>query len=243
LPEGLKILLVEDNLMNQKLVLMILKDYPVTVDLAENGLEAIKALKINDYDLVLMDIQMPEMDGIETTKIIRNKFSDKKKDIPIIAMTAHAFQEEIDKCMMVGMNSHVLKPIDVENFITTINACIAEGEDDKLFIDLTYLNSLLGNDKAMITEIIETFKEETPMVLAEMAAGIEIDNADKIAKMAHKVKASFKMFGIEKAVTALVKMEVDCKAGDLSQIKILKGIVDKQFKRAVELLKPENVKE
>jgi signal transduction histidine kinase/DNA-binding response OmpR family regulator len=243
LPKGLKILLVEDNLMNQKLVLMILKDYPVKVELAENGVEAIKALKINNYDLVLMDIQMPEMDGIEATKIIRNKFSEKKKNIPIIAMTAHAFQEEIDKCIMVGMNSHVIKPIDVENFITTINDCLKEKDEEQLFIDLSYLNSLLGNDQAMIAEIINTFKQETPLILAEIVKGISENDSDKILKMAHKAKASFKMFGMEKAVNALVKMENDGKVGDLSQVEMLQTIVSTQFKRAVEILKPENVEE
>ncbi|MFT6715731.1 MAG: signal transduction histidine kinase/CheY-like chemotaxis protein [Saprospiraceae bacterium] len=243
LPEGLKILLVEDNIMNQKLVLMILKDYPVTVELAENGVEAIKALKINSYDIVLMDIQMPEMDGIEVTKIIRNKFSAKKKDIPIIAMTAHAFQEEIDKCMMVGMNNHVLKPIDVENFIETINSCLVEKDKEQLFIDLSYLNSLLGNDQTMITEIINTFKQETPELLAEMRVGVETNDSEKIAKMAHKAKASFKMFGMEKAVDALVKMEIDCKTGDLSRVEMLEEIIVKQFNKAVKILKPENVEE
>jgi CheY-like chemotaxis protein len=169
--------------------------------------------------------------------------SEKKKNIPIIAMTAHAFQEEIDKCIMVGMNNHVLKPIDVENFITIINSCLIEKEEEHLFIDLSYLNSLLGNDQVMIAEIIQTFKEETPEMLSELKKGITNHNFEKIARIAHKAKASFKMFGMDKVVGAFVQMEVDCKAGDLSQIEMLEEIVVKQFKKAAKVLKPENVEE
>jgi CheY-like chemotaxis protein len=236
-------LIVDDKKINLKVLSLVLENLGCTYREAHNGKQACDTFTEGEFDLVLMDIQMPEMDGIEVTKIIRNKFSAKKKDIPIIAMTAHAFQEEIDKCMMVGMNNHVLKPIDVENFIETINSCLVEKDKEQLFIDLSYLNSLLGNDQTMITEIINTFKQETPELLAEMRVGVETNDSEKIAKMAHKAKASFKMFGMEKAVDALVKMEIDCKTGDLSRVEMLEEIIVKQFNKAVKILKPENVEE
>jgi signal transduction histidine kinase/DNA-binding response OmpR family regulator len=243
LPKGLRILLVEDNLMNQKLVLLILSKFPVIVEMAENGVEAIKALKANEYDVVLMDIQMPMMDGIEATKLIRNTFSDKKKNVPIIAMTAHAFQEELDKCLLVGMNNHVIKPIDVENFITTINKSLQGQQEDPFLLDLSYLRSILGNDQAMITEVIDSFKVETPHILSKMKEAVTSRDSDKIGKMAHKAKASFKMFGMEKAVSALVKLESDAKLDDLSQVEMLENVVVDQFNKAIEILKFKNVKE
>jgi len=243
LPKGLRVLLVEDNLMNQKLVLLILSKFPVQVDMAENGVEAIKALKSNEYDVVLMDIQMPIMDGIEATKLIRKTFSEKKRNVPIIAMTAHAFQEELDKCILVGMNDHVTKPIDVVNFITTINTCLNDQEEDPVVIDLSYLRSILGNDQTLITEVIDSFKVETPQILFKMKEAVLAHDSDSMAKMAHKAKASFKMFGMEKAVSALVKLESDAKLEDLTHVEMLEKIVEDQFEKGLEILKSRNVKE
>ena len=95
----------------------MLKKFGFEANLASNGLEAINELKANKYDLVLMDIQMPVMDGIEATKIIRSMESSENKDIPIIAMTAYASTEAKKLCLECGMNYYLAKPINVENFI------------------------------------------------------------------------------------------------------------------------------
>ncbi len=236
LPEGVKILLAEDNVMNQKLVLLILKKFKVTVDLAETGVEAIKALKSNDYDLILMDIQMPDMDGIEATKIIRKEFSDKKKNIPIIAMTAHAFQEELDKCLIVGMNDHIIKPIDTELFINKVNACLEKG-DNQLSLDLTYLSNMFNDDYEMITEICNTFMEEMPEILNDIQIGIVQHNGEHTARMAHKAKASFKMMGMDKTVESLIQMEKYSKSGELDKLPSLYQFIKSQFDLSVLELK------
>lgn len=236
LPKGLRILLAEDNVMNQKLVLMILKKYPVVVDLAETGVEVIKALKANEYDVVLMDIQMPEMDGIEATKIIRKEFGEAKRNIPIIAMTAHAFQEELDKCIKVGMNAHVIKPIDTENFINTVNNCLHQ-KDNPAIIDFSYLEKIFDNDKAMIGEVIQTFEWEIPEILGELQEGIDGQNWEQASKMAHKAKASFKMFGMHECVTRLVQIEVDAKSQLYDNIQLNKDSVLSKFTSSIELLK------
>jgi len=106
------ILLVEDNLINQKVALSLLKKSGYQCDVASNGIEAIKALEEKDYGLVLMDCQMPEMDGYEATQNIRNPSSKViKKDIPIIAMTAHAMKGDKEKCLEIGMNDYLTKPV------------------------------------------------------------------------------------------------------------------------------------
>lgn len=112
LEEELYILLVEDNLLNQILAKKVLTDWKWKVDVAENGAVAIEKLGKNNYDLLLMDIQMPEMDGYEATKLIRTSFDPPKSDIPIIAMTAHALAGEAEKCLSVGMNEYISKPFD-----------------------------------------------------------------------------------------------------------------------------------
>ncbi|HET7818641.1 MAG TPA: response regulator, partial [Bacteroidia bacterium] len=107
-----EVLLVEDNSLNQMVAEKFLESMGTKIDIAENGAEAVKMLKKKNYDLVLMDIQMPEMDGYEATRCIRNNFSGKKKDIPILAMTAHAFQGEEMKCRQAGMNDYITKPLN-----------------------------------------------------------------------------------------------------------------------------------
>lgn len=113
---GSKILLVEDNKINQELILELLEDSKIVIDIANNGAEAIKKFDTNIYELILMDIHMPIMDGYEATKIIR----ERDKEIPIIALTANVLQEDIKKTEEAGMNLHLNKPIDIEALYTTL---------------------------------------------------------------------------------------------------------------------------
>jgi signal transduction histidine kinase/DNA-binding response OmpR family regulator len=112
------ILLVEDNVLNRKVMLGFLKDTNVKVDIAENGLIALEKLQQSTYDLVLMDIQMPEMDGLTATKAIRQTL--KLVNLPIVAMTAHAMQSDVDKSREAGMNTHLIKPIDPDVLYKTL---------------------------------------------------------------------------------------------------------------------------
>lgn len=112
--ENLNILLVEDNLLNQILAKKVLTNWNWNVDVADNGLVAIKKIKNKTYDLVLMDIQMPEMDGYEATRLIRKNHKPHIQNIPIIAITAHAITGEAEKCFNAGMNDYITKPFDEE---------------------------------------------------------------------------------------------------------------------------------
>ena len=106
--QKIKVLIAEDNPMNQQLVRHLMKSWSIDHVIGENGIEAIRALQQSDYSIVLMDIQMPEMDGYTATRVIRNEM---KLDVPIIAMTAHAMVGEKEKCIQLGMNDYVSKPI------------------------------------------------------------------------------------------------------------------------------------
>ena len=113
---GSTILVAEDNLINQRVAIAILKKMGYSVDIARNGAEAIKALQLKDYKLVFMDIQMPEMDGLEATRKIRSSTSDAfNPDIIIIAMTAHALKEDREKCLAAGMNDYISKPLSPDD--------------------------------------------------------------------------------------------------------------------------------
>lgn len=115
-----KILIVEDNLTNQLVLLGLLEDYVKEIDIANNGKEALDLFKSGKYELILMDLQMPIMDGYEATKIIR----EIDKDIPIIALSANAMTEEVEKTKAYGMNEHLAKPIDVEKLFATLSKYI-----------------------------------------------------------------------------------------------------------------------
>jgi two-component system, sensor histidine kinase and response regulator len=118
----LKILLAEDNIVNQKLATsLLIKKWGHEVTVANNGIEAVRAIEENDFDIVLMDIQMPDMDGMEATKLIRESDThERNKFIPIIAMTAHAMKGDKEKFLDAGMNDYISKPINVDEFMTII---------------------------------------------------------------------------------------------------------------------------
>ena len=116
---GIKVLVAEDNLINQMLVLRVLTKQGFEADVAENGLVALKKIEDNNFDVILMDVQMPEMDGYEATQKIR-ALTTYKKDIPIIAMTAHTFKGEYERCIEMGMNDFISKPFDTKELYEKI---------------------------------------------------------------------------------------------------------------------------
>ncbi len=123
---GAEVLLVEDNMVNQQVASELLENAGLKVDFASNGREAVDAVERKDYDVVLMDLQMPEMDGFEATQIIRSKAA--YKALPILAMTANAMTEDREKCLAVGMNDHIAKPIDPDALFKTLLKWISPKE-------------------------------------------------------------------------------------------------------------------
>ncbi|MCP4544253.1 MAG: response regulator, partial [Chloroflexi bacterium] len=126
----LRILLVEDNAINQKLALHLLARMGYRADVAGNGLETLEALQRQPYDVILMDVQMPEMDGLEATRRIRHEVAPKAQP-RIVAMTASAMKEDKDACQAAGMDDYVSKPIRVEELVGALNKCRSLGENSK----------------------------------------------------------------------------------------------------------------
>ncbi len=130
LPCHLRVLVAEDNQLNQKLACALLKRLKCTTTVANNGLEAVGALNEAAYDVVLMDVQMPEMDGIEATRCVRSGRGvlEANVGVPIVAVTAHAMKSEQDKCLSAGMNEVVLKPIDAKRLERVMKALLPKGD-------------------------------------------------------------------------------------------------------------------
>src|SRR5690606_19256586 len=189
--KGIRILLAEDNYLNQVLAKAVLNKVNCTVDVAENGKTAIEKLKANPYDVVLMDIQMPEMDGYEATKYIRTRLERPLSEIPIIAMTAHALHTEVDKCLMIGMNDYISKPFKTGDLYSKIYKHVVEnksalapdrgGEENgnpaspnetgtfsDSILNFDVLRDYTAGDNGFMVEIVSDFLHEMPRYEEQM---------------------------------------------------------------------------
>ncbi|GAB4042667.1 PAS domain-containing hybrid sensor histidine kinase/response regulator [Spirosoma litoris] len=206
----LRILIVEDNLMNQKLALQVLKRLGYTAQLAENGQLAINSLQMNDFDLVLMDIQMPVMDGYTATRYIRNTLC---KNVPIIAMTAHALASEREQCLQAGMNDFLPKPFQVEELqrilrkytplhYTEQHSSVKPKEEiaPKPSFSMEILLSALDDDQEFAAEVMELFLAQTPGEIQQIQQALEKNELTTIGGIIHAQKVAFQMFGLTEMV-------------------------------------------
>ncbi|WP_321392345.1 response regulator [uncultured Desulfuromusa sp.] len=197
------ILLVEDYPTNQQIALRYLVDEGYKVDLAENGLQAVTAFQQQHYDLILMDIQMPQMDGYEATKKIREHEGEQKHRTPILAMTAHAAIDDKDKCLAAGMDDYISKPIRKERFINQVDAWIQgdttgiqrtfpqnDGntfEDTAIFDYTNALQAFIG-DKDFLQEVITGYTENLEQQLPLLEEAIDADDMNTVWTEAHSIK-------------------------------------------------------
>ena len=203
--QRIKALIAEDNIMNQQLIAHLLKSWSIEFTIVNNGAEAIEELKLNSYSIVLMDIQMPEMDGYTATERIRKEL---QKDIPIIAMTAHAMAGEKEKCMALGMNDYVSKPIK-ETVLYNIIARHAQygsvvNNDHSVQINLEYLHQLSGNDPDFERQILEQFQMQMPEELNLLKHAIQHRDFDKIRRVAHTMKSTVGYVGLSDELTPVL---------------------------------------
>jgi CheY-like chemotaxis protein len=193
----------EDNLINQKVAQALLIQMGHKVDIAINGQEAIKALEATSYDLVFMDVQMPEMDGLEATRIIRDKTSSVRNHlIPIIAMTASAMKGDREICLEAGMNDYITKPISPERVSQSLErwSKIKGGdEDDKsttnsgeadMIFNKSKLLERVGGDEDICLEILSTFLTDLPSRLEAMEDAYNRENMEVLKREAHTIKGA-----------------------------------------------------
>ena len=195
--QKIKALIAEDNVMNQHLISHLMKSWEIDFTLVSNGKEAVDQLQKDEYSIILMDIQMPEMDGYTATSIIRNEM---KNEIPIIAMTAHAMAGEKEKCLQLGMNDYVSKPIKetvLYNIIARHAQHIHEPHaSDFKHIDLEYLHQLSGNDQNFERQILEQFLQQAPQELSDLKQTIEARDFYSMRRVAHSLKSTVGYVGL-----------------------------------------------
>lgn len=194
--QKIKVLVAEDNHMNQQLIMHLMKSWSIDHFIVNTGAEAVEALKKNSYSIVLMDIQMPDMDGYTATSIIRNEL---ESDVPIIAMTAHAMVGEKEKCLQLGMNDYVSKPIKetvLYNIIARHAQHIPEKNNAYHHIHLHYLHQLSGNDKDFEKEILTQFVRQAPEELSHLQKCIQENDFDGVRRTAHSLKSTVGYVGL-----------------------------------------------
>ena len=224
-----KVLLAEDNEINQMVAIEFLESFNCDVDVVNNGKEAVDKLTTDKYDIVFMDIQMPEMDGLSATKMIREKL---KLDIPIVAMTANAMKQDVEESLAVGMNAHISKPIDpneikknLQRFVKKSILLSSEDELDRLeemtdssdedeqsvAMLLKASQSELRVPDAVMKKFVNKFMLTLDNSISELQKAINDGDYDKIQKAAHKLRGAALNLRIPPLVEATHEMELNAK--------------------------------
>jgi CheY-like chemotaxis protein len=192
-----RILIVEDNPVNRKVVLYMLKKLALQSESTSNGREALEALAKSRYDLVLMDCQMPELDGFEATAAIRRREkAAHAKRMPIIAMTANAMHGDREKCLAAGMDDYLMKPLEPEDLESALKIWLPRLEDNAPSadtetppVDLEHLYGTFNQDRKIVEELLALYLDTTPSLLERLKAAIELKDVAG-TKAAHELKGA-----------------------------------------------------
>ncbi len=215
----LSILVVEDNTMNQKLVRQIFELWKTDFILAQNGREAVSMSKERTFDLILMDIHMPDMDGFAATRTIRADADNPNVNTPIVALTAAALVSEKKEAFESGMDDFLTKPFSPKQLESTIVQVLgiqskvdaSAGAQTGVCVDLTYLKEFSGNDRIFMREMIETFLSETPSSILQLKQAVAANDWDSVYKMVHRLKPNAMMLGMLDQQEQCTQIEVAIK--------------------------------
>ncbi len=257
--EGKRTLVVDDNPTNQLVAARILEKLGFRSDAAANGREALEAVRNRQYDLVLMDCQMPEMDGYEATMEIRG-WEGQERRIPIIAMTANALPEDRGKCLAAGMDDYLSKPVDTAKLIAMLHKWLpveaaalvlaasegtasvdaglipASAPSNMVFNEPDFLERVMG-DRDLARELMAAFLSDLPVLVAQLGAAVHSGDGKEVRKMAHRLKGSAGNMGGEALSSFAAELEAAARSGDNSSFLRLMEEIDKQGAELMEALK------
>ena len=191
---GARILLAEDNEINQLLAVRLLEKQHFQVSLAQNGQQVLERLRDETFDLVLMDVQMPELDGIRTTQILR----ELNCQLPIVGLTAHALKGDREKLLAAGMDDYVPKPIDPAQLYAAIDRQLGT-EASVPLVDLNYLRTTLSDGQGGISQFVGKFLADFPHRLSDLRAAFQRKDAARVEMLAHGFKSVLGIFGAKRA--------------------------------------------
>jgi len=241
------ILVAEDNIVNQKVAVRQLMKLGHRADVVANGHEALEALKRIPYDLVLMDCQMPEMDGYQATAEIRRR-EGTTKHTPIVALTAHALGGDREKCIAAGMDDYISKPVNADALERVLETLLADGKHkqltvqnsneaaDSLPVDLEQLYQALGDDPAEVHEILDLYLAQIPQSLEKLSTAISSGNAKEVDQIAHNCAGTSATCGMLALVRPFRELERAGREFNLEQAGPILDLARTEFSRVAEFL-------
>ncbi len=249
-----RILLAEDNIVNQEVVIGILTKFELRTDAVANGTEAVKALESLPYDLVLMDVQMPEMDGLEATEYIRSPNSTVlDRNIPIIALTAHAMLSDRDRCLKAGMNDYLSKPVSAGALLDAIAKWLGPQDSATLrpgnlvpsiadaaatVFDRTGMMARLMGDETLAAKVVNSFLTDIPCQLQALKEQLQYGDVARSERSAHCIKGAAANVGGEQVRRVASELEKAAKARNLEGAKAYAANLEAEFDRLRAAMKP-----
>jgi two-component system, sensor histidine kinase and response regulator len=204
----LRVLLAEDSLVNQRLAVGLLERHGHRVTIANNGRQAVDLASDDGFDVILMDVQMPELDGLEATRLIRDHERHSGRHVPIIAMTAHAMKGDRARCLAVGMDEYVAKPVRERQLLMALRSVLGDevplppaeppeavAEADQQVIDWEAALKICAGDRELLRDVAEAFLEEHPRRIDEIRRAIDTADWELLHRSAHTIKGSMRYFG------------------------------------------------
>jgi len=221
----LRVLVAEDNSVNQQVALGMLERAGHLAVLARNGREALARLEAEPFDLVLMDVQMPEMDGLEATAAIREREAREGGHVPILAVTAHAFRADVERCLAAGMDAYVTKPLRPRELRAAIARLVrpaprrpapTEEPEDGGPLDASLVLERVGGDRRALRALVRMFLADSPRQLAAVRGAVRAGDAPALQAAAHALKGSVSNFAAPAATAAALKLQQMGEQGELA---------------------------
>jgi PAS domain S-box-containing protein len=255
----LRILVAEDNVVNQQLALLVLQKLGYRAEVTANGLEALQALEREPYDVVLMDVQMPTMDGLEATRRIHQRWPERRRP-HVIAATASAMEEEREACLAAGMDDYLSKPIRVDELAAALRRCrphvapqppapaAGSGEGAQVPPEqepqgqpaiagvlhppaLERLVETIGDDRGLLTALIDTFLSDAPRLVEAARRGLDHGQTDEVRRAAHTLKSNGATFGASSLSELSRQLEALARSGILEGADELIARIDAEYER------------
>jgi CheY-like chemotaxis protein len=246
----LRVLLAEDNAVNQQLALRMLETLGYRADVAVNGVEALEAVRRRPYDVVLMDVEMPEMDGLEAARRMHREWPGDERP-RIVAMTANAMQGDREICLAAGMDDYVSKPIHLDDLADALSRCTpravgvpeapqpasaAAHEDGVLDAEALEQLRARAGDRAFVIDLVDTFLRDAPTLLETLRSALADAEAQRVRRAAHTLKSNGRLFGATTLAELCQELEAMAKAGSLAGAAELVARIDEEYARVADAL-------
>jgi PAS domain S-box-containing protein len=241
---GIRVLVAEDNAVNRQLIIRLLEKHGYVPGVVTNGREAIAALEKDAADLVLMDVQMPEMDGFEATAEIRRREEVTGAHVPIIAMTAHAMKGDRERCLAAGMDGYLTKPVQVNELLESLREQLGPKCDCHVspmqsqtapnspgVYNLEEALERVDDDRNLLLELMKLFESERPKLLAQIRQAIASADAGALARSAHTLKGALLNLAASSAAAAALKLETIGRSGNLGQAESYCAVLETELER------------